>query len=83
MFDPEAIEMPWRFCSSRPLEDFLHFGHGDRSCFGRYVADVAMLEIIRSLLRLPGLKRVAGLAGRVRYDGPVPSSLVLSFEQRR
>jgi cytochrome P450 len=83
MFDPKAMEMPWRFCSSRPLEDFLHFGHGDRSCFGRYVADVVMLEIIRALLRLPDLVRVAGLAGSVRYDGPVPRSLVLCFKHNR
>jgi cytochrome P450 len=81
MFDPEAMEMPWHFCSSRPIEDFLHFGHGERVCFGKYVADVAMIEIIRSLLRLPGLKRTVGRRGRVRYDGPVPRSLVLSFER--
>ena len=81
MFDPDAIEMPWRFCSSRPLEDLLHFGHGDRTCFGKYVADAAMLEIVRSLLRLPDLRRVSGPEGRVRYDGPVTSSLVLTFER--
>jgi len=81
MFDPDAIEMPWRFCSSRPLEDLLHFGHGDRTCFGKYVADAAMLEVVRSLLRLPGLRRVSGPEGRVRYDGPVTSSLVLTFER--
>ena len=83
MFDPEVMEMPWHFCSSRPLEDFLHFGYGERSCFGKYVADVVMMEIIRSLLRLPVLKRAAGPNGRVRYNGPVPSSLMLSFERRR
>lgn len=81
MYDPEAFEMPWRFCSSRPLEDFVHFGHGDRVCFGKYVADTAMLEIVRSLLRLPDLERAAGLDGRVRYDGPVARSLVVTFQR--
>jgi cytochrome P450 len=83
MFDPEAMEMPWHFCSSRPVEDFLHFGYGERICFGKYVADTVMIEIIRSLLRLPGLKRPVGRGGRVWYDGPVPSSLIVSFERHR
>ena len=83
MFNSDAIEMPWRFCSSRPLDDFLHFGHGDRACFGRYVADVGMMEIVRALLRLRNLKRAAGPDGRVHYDGPVTSSFVLTFECTR
>jgi cytochrome P450 len=81
MFDPEVMEMPWRFCSSRPLDDFLHFGHGARACFGRYVADEAMLEIVRSLLRLPDLKRAAWPDGRIRYQGPVARSLALTFSK--
>ncbi len=81
MFDPEAIEMPWRFCSSRALGDFLHFGHGERACFGRYVADTAMIEVVRALVRLPDLKRAAWPQGRIRYHGPVARSLALTFRK--
>jgi cytochrome P450 len=80
MFDPEAMEMPWRFWSSRPLEDYLNFGHGDRVCFGKYVAEVALTEIIRALLRLNDVRRAPGTDGRVQYDGPVARSLVLTFD---
>jgi len=79
MFDPEAIEMPWRFCSSRALGDFLHFGHGERACFGKYVADTAMTEVVRALVRLPDLRRAAWPEGRIRYHGPVARSLALTF----
>ena len=38
------------------------------------------MEIIRSLLLLPGLARAAGCKGRVAYDGPVASALVVTFQ---
>lgn len=79
MFDPRVVEVPWRFCSSRPIEDFLHFGHGERACFGKYVADTAMLEVVRALVRLPDLRRAGWPGGRVRYHGPVARSLALTF----
>jgi cytochrome P450 len=81
MFDPEAFTMPWHFQSSRPLERYLHFGHGARHCFGKYIAETALMEIIRSLLLLPGLARAAGSKGRVAYDGPVASALVVTFQK--
>jgi cytochrome P450 len=81
MFDPDAFTMPWHFQSSRPLEGYLHFGHGARHCFGKYIAETALIEIIRSLLLLPGLARAAGSKGRVAYDGPVASALVVTFQK--
>ena len=78
MFDPEAFPDPSRF-TERPLADYLHFGIGPRECFGRYIAETVMIEIVRSLLRLPDLARAEGTAGRVRYQGPVPCSLILTF----
>ena len=79
MFDPDVFDAPGRFCSARPLEDYVHFGHGPRECFGRFVADAVMLEIIRALLRAPGLERASGRRGRVGYDGPAVKSLRLTF----
>src|SRR5215470_8515679 len=80
MFDPEAFEDPSRFKSNRHLENYLHFGFGPRVCFGRYVADLVIVEIIRSLLLVPNLRRPSGCNGRVRYDGPVVTSLRLKFD---
>jgi cytochrome P450 len=79
MFDPEAVARPGRFDAHRPPADYIHFGHGSRHCFGEYVADTVMMEIIPALLRLHSLARAAGAQGRVQYEGPVCKSLVLTF----
>jgi cytochrome P450 len=79
MFDPKRFEDPSRFSSRRPLDSYLHFGVGPRECFGRYVADVVIMEIIYSLLHLPNLRRAAGSKGRIQYDGPVATSLCLQI----
>jgi cytochrome P450 len=81
MFDAEAFASPGSF-QERPLESYFHFGFGPRHCFGKYIADIAMLEIVHALVRLPGLTRASGSAGQVTYDGPAPSSLVVTFEAR-
>jgi cytochrome P450 len=81
MFDPEVFSMPWRFQPSWPLKQYLLFGQGARECFGRYIAETALMQMIRSLLLLPDLARAAGSKGRVAYDGPVASALVLTFQK--
>jgi cytochrome P450 len=80
MFDCQAVPMPWRFDTNRALNEYIHFGHGPRHCFGEYVADSVMMEVIPALLRVCGLARAAGPQGRVRYEGPVCSSLVVTFK---
>ena len=79
MFDPEKFENPSHFSSRRPLDGYIHFGVGPRECFGRYVADVVIMEIIYSLLQLPNLQRAAGSKGQIQYDGPVVTSLCLQI----
>ena len=81
MFDPQEFAKPWRFNSSRPIDRYLHFGHGARHCFGRYVADTALIEIVRSLLLLPDLDRSTSPHGNLSYEGPVASALVLTFRK--
>jgi cytochrome P450 len=79
MFDPEEFESPMKFKIDRCLDKYMHFGPSTspRHCFGRYVADVAIFEIIRSLLLRKGLKR----ASAIRYvdHGPAPASLFVNF----
>jgi cytochrome P450 len=82
MFDPAVFKKPARFTSNRPLSDYVHFGWGPRHCFGRYVADIVMVEIIRSLLLLPKLRRASGFRGSIRHDGPVVTSLRLAFNPK-
>jgi cytochrome P450 len=82
MFDPEAVQKPWDFLPARELDCYLHFGQGARRCFGKYIAETALLEIFRSLLLLPDLARAAGSDGRIQYDGPAASSLILTFQAK-
>jgi cytochrome P450 len=80
MFDPEVFENPWRFRPDRKLAAYLHFGFGRHACFGKYIADIVMVEITRSLLLLPNLRRAPGSRGRIRHDGPVATSLRVAFD---
>lgn len=78
MFDEERVEAPSRFRAGRPPDDYLLFGHGARSCFGRYIAETALREIVLFVLTLPGLARAPGAEGRVRYEGPAARALVVT-----
>jgi cytochrome P450 len=83
MFDPEIFPRPSHFWASRPFDCYLHFGQGPRHCFGRYIAETALMEIIRSLLLVPDLARVPGSNGRLAYEGPAAFSMVLTFQKDR
>ncbi len=80
MFDPETVEAPWEFRAGRPDDVYLLFGYGLRECFGRYIADAALLEIIRFVVQLPGLARADGGAGNVSYSGVAARSLTVTFQ---
>jgi cytochrome P450 len=81
MYDPAEFPHPWHFSSERCLKNYIHFGYGPRVCFGKYVADVLLVETVSALLRLNELKRASGSKGRVKYDGTAVRSLVLTFKR--
>jgi cytochrome P450 len=78
-FDPDKFANPSHFDTNRPLNNYIPFSLGSRDCWGKFVADVIMVEIIRSVLRLPNLRRAFACRGRVHYDGPAVTSLRLKF----
>jgi cytochrome P450 len=80
MFDPAAVAEPRRFRTDRSVAEYLHFGHGLHTCFGRRINFVQIPELVAALLRLPGLRRAAGRQGRLTYDGPFPDQMILEFE---
>ena len=79
MFDPDAFPDPGRFRVDRDASVYLHFGHGMHTCYGRPINMVQIPEIAMALLRLDGLRRASGPAGRIVYDGPFPDRLVVEF----
>jgi len=80
MFDEAAFPKAGRLLADRPDERYLHFGHGLHACFGRHINAVQVTELVAAVVRLPGLRRAPGAAGRIRYDGPFPDRLVVLFD---
>ena len=80
MFDPRAFPSPGQLRADRPASSYLHFGHGLHACFGRYVNQVQIPELVAALLRLDGLRPADGDDGVMLYDGPFPDRYLLAFE---
>jgi cytochrome P450 len=79
MFDPAAFSKPEEFRIDRPFDDYLHFGHGLHTCFGRQINHVHLPALAVALLEGPNIRRAAGAAGQMTYDGPYPASLSVSL----
>ncbi|HUF68985.1 MAG TPA: cytochrome P450, partial [Longimicrobiales bacterium] len=80
MMDRTAVDSPRQFRLDRPPHQYLHFGAGLHQCLGTHLADAHLTEIIGSLLKLPGIRRARGLAGRLQYAGAFPKKFVAEFD---
>jgi cytochrome P450 len=74
MFDPRVLEQPTEFRPGRPDYHYLHFATGLHACFGRYISQIQIPQILKPLLKLPGLHPV----GAPEYDGPFPQKVLVS-----
>jgi cytochrome P450 len=79
MMDDSVLDGPQQFVLGRPGYQYLHFGWGMHQCFGKYISQVQVTELVRSLLLLPGLRRAAGDAGQLVYEGPFPKSFTVAW----
>jgi len=79
MFDSDVFTKPGEFNAQRQT-DYLHFGYGVHTCFGKAINGIQIPELLAALLRLPNLRRAPGSAGQILYDGPFPNRLVLEFD---
>lgn len=79
MFDSSAFKKPGEFLPDRTNE-YLHFGHGLHRCQGRLINHVVVPALVAAVLRLPGLRRARGSAGKVSYVGPFPDRFIVEFD---
>ena len=79
MFDASVLPSPHEFRVDRPWEHYLHFGRGMHRCFGERYNRVIIPQAVQVLLASPNLERLHGDAGRIHYEGPFPSRLLVKI----
>jgi len=79
MFDSSVFTKPGDFVPDRSNE-YLHFGYGLHRCQGRLINHVVVPALVAAVLRLPGLRRARGSAGKVSYVGPFPDRFIVEFD---
>lgn len=82
MFDPLVISDRSKIRTDRPASELFHFGYGLHSCFGHQISEkVQVPAIIAAIVRQPGLARASGKAGRLKWRGPFPGSMEVTFDR--
>lgn len=81
MLDERKWEQPFVFRPERNLTeaDDLIFGTGWHDCFGKYIAQAQITEMIRSLLLLQNVRRAPGPMGTLEYETFFLKQLAVDF----
>ncbi len=86
MRDRRAIDEPNRFWPNRTGADGLWhepdlvFGIGSHSCMGKHLAIEQISALLTVLLKQSGLMPAQGAAGRMKWTGPFPRHLEMTFD---
>jgi cytochrome P450 len=76
-FDPGRFPNPDSFDPTRTTENTFHFGYGTHECLGRHIAAVLVPEMVRQVLRRPGVKAESA----IDFGGtPFPERYWVSFD---
>ncbi|HEY0026836.1 MAG TPA: cytochrome P450 [Allosphingosinicella sp.] len=75
MFDPAAYADPERFDPSRSIWQTFTYGYGHHECLGRAISAAMVPEIVRQVLRLPGIEEESPIV----YEGGVPEHYPLRW----
>lgn len=81
MMDEQAIPKPLELRPNRNLspDDDLLFGSGWHDCFGKYISEAQIVEMMRGLLTLDNLRRAPGPPGKLGYVDTFPQQLAVDF----
>jgi cytochrome P450 len=80
MMDGDTLDDPRAFRLDRPAWQYMHFGYGLHTCFGRYINAVQLPRILAAILKQPNLRRAAGDRGALQLAGPFPAHLHVEFD---
>lgn len=80
MMDQRALQNPTEFRLDRPDHHYLHLGWGMHRCFGKYVAQTMLVEMMKALLAKNNLRRAEGAAGHPRFEGPFLASFTVQYD---
>jgi len=78
MFDPAAFDEPDQFNPERAYGQSFHFGFGSHECMGKTIGLIMIPEMVRQVLRRPGIKVVSPM----EYLGkPFPEQYHFSWDR--
>ena len=77
MHDERVVAEPDAFRIDRPWSDYMLFGHGLHTCYGRHIVRHQLPAMMTALLEGPPISRARGRAGEMTWDGPYPSGLTV------
>lgn len=79
MLDGRQVKSPCHFRLDRPDYQYMHFGYGMHTCFGQYINMAQIPIIVKSILKLPNLRRKGGEEGKMQSRDGFPTSLKVEF----
>ena len=81
MQDGEVVPEPEKIRLDRPSWQYMHFGSGPHTCLGKYVGLMITPAAVKETLKLQGLRRAPGDAGKLDFKGgPFPESFTVNFD---
>jgi cytochrome P450 len=84
MHDDWELEQPDVFRLDRPAFHTMHLGYGHHRCLGDHLSLIQVPEILKRLLRRPGLRRACGSRGSIdRKGGPFPENFYINLNPAR
>lgn len=64
--DPDVFPKPLKFNLDRPVEKYIHFGHGPHECLGREIGLIYVTGLIKLVAGLKNLRPAPGVMGTLK-----------------